>query len=128
MIFLAFYNRLCILIVLIKKRLIELNLFETIPPSQDKTIIRRNRRLTRIYLIWLIKLIFILIVYRYLTQETIREIELSPCILKYKELYNEYSPTLKCPCNNVSMKYEKFLIKIQPKYHSICSSDFILPI
>lgn len=110
----------------IKQRIIELNLFPTIPPSQDQKIIRLGQITTRIYLILLLVSIFILAVYTSLTQETIIVIDKSLTISKYLKLFNQYSQTLQCPCNHITVKYEKFITQYKPQYHSICSSDFIL--
>ncbi|CAF0761016.1 unnamed protein product [Adineta steineri] len=122
-----FSNGLYTLFIRRKQKLKELNLFPTIPPSQDLRIIRRNRRSTRIYLILVITTLFILIIYTFIKQRTITDTAESPSLLKYKELYNQYSIKLECSCTNIAIKYKKFITEIKPEYHQICSSIFISP-
>ncbi|CAF1136735.1 unnamed protein product [Adineta steineri] len=122
-----FSNGLRTLFIRRKQKLKELNLFPTIPPSQDLKIIRRNRRSTRIYLILLITTLFILIIYTFIKQQTITDIDKSPSLLKYKELYNQYSVKLGCSCTNTAIKHKKIIAEIKPEYHQICSSIFISP-
>ncbi|CAF3872343.1 unnamed protein product [Adineta steineri] len=122
-----FSNGLYTLFIRRKQKLKELNLFPTIPPSRDLKIIRRNRRSTRIYLILVITTLFILIIYTFIKQQTTTNIDKSPSLLKYKELYNQYSVKLECSCTNIAIKYKKFITEIKPEYHQICSSIFISP-
>ncbi|UJR06785.1 hypothetical protein I4U23_011072 [Adineta vaga] len=108
-----------------KQYLIELNLFPTIPSSQDPIILERNRHTTRIYLILLTTGLIILTLYGLLRQDTNIIIIKSPSISKYHELYSRYPLTLKCPCSNTAIKYKTILTQIQPRYHEICSSIFV---
>ncbi|UJR12528.1 hypothetical protein I4U23_016703 [Adineta vaga] len=108
-----------------KKHLIELNLFPTIPLSQDPIILERNRCTTRIYLILLITTLIILTLYGLLRQETNTIIIESPSISTYHQLLSQYSLTLECLCSNTAIKYNKFITQIEPQYHEICSSIFI---
>ncbi|CAF1280574.1 unnamed protein product [Adineta steineri] len=108
----------------IKKTMTEFNLFHAIPPSQDPKILRRNRRLTRIYLVLLIMFFYILAVYTVLAQETVLVIDKNPSVSKYSELSNQYHRTLKCPCSHIAVKYDQF-ITLDPQYHPICSSALI---
>ncbi|CAF1494456.1 unnamed protein product, partial [Adineta steineri] len=41
----------------------------------------------------------------------------------YSSLERLYSSTLRCPCSNKAIPYEKF-ISLSPRFHQICSSDF----
>ena len=107
--------------------MVELNLFDSIPPSQDPNIIRRNRQTTRVYLVLLITAFFILILYTSIRQVTITVIVESPSVSKYTELSLQYPLTLKCPCSHIAIKYNKFISQIEPQYHQICSSVFISP-
>ncbi|UJR20229.1 hypothetical protein I4U23_023360 [Adineta vaga] len=56
--------------------------------------------------------------------ETITERILNPNEKEYEILQEKYSSTLTCPCTQISFPYEDF-IKIQMKFHQICSSTFI---
>ncbi|CAF1294864.1 unnamed protein product [Adineta steineri] len=109
----------------IRKTISEFNLFHAIPPSQDPKILRRNRRLTRIYVVLLIMFFYILAVYTVLARETTSVIIENPSVSKYSELSNQYHRTLKCPCSNIAIKYEKFITKLEPQYHPVCSSALI---
>jgi hypothetical protein len=107
--------------------MVELNLFASIPPSNDPNIIRRNRNTTRVYFILLITAFFILILYTSLRQVTITVIVKSPSVSEYTELSLQYPLTLRCPCSRIAIKYNQFISQIEPQYHQICSSVFISP-
>ncbi len=107
--------------------MVDLNLFASIPPSNDPNIIRRNRHTTRVYFILLITAFFILILYTSLRQVTNTVIVKSPSVLEYTELSLQYPLTLRCPCSRIAIKYNQFISQIEPQYHQICSSVFISP-
>jgi hypothetical protein len=54
------------------------------------------------------------------TQET----KPDPPLDTYKELQAKYSKTLKCPCSNMIIPYERF-ITLSPILHQVCSSDLV---
>ncbi|CAF1663667.1 unnamed protein product, partial [Adineta ricciae] len=58
--------------------------------------------------------------------ETVNENITSPSIQEYQMLHEQHFSTLKCPCSQMSILYDDFL-RIEVKYHQICSSDFIQP-
>ncbi|CAF1437495.1 unnamed protein product [Adineta steineri] len=120
-----FWNYLRALWMSSKKYIEELNLFPIIPPSADSQIIRRNRHITRIYLILLITAFFILIIYTSLKQETVTISVPYPSLSKYEELLVQYPVTLQCSCNHITIKFKEFISQIEPQYHEICSSIFI---
>ncbi|UJR19445.1 hypothetical protein I4U23_022575 [Adineta vaga] len=124
----AFLDRLRILFNSFKKYIIELNLFPIIPPSQDIKILRRHQRLTRIYLTLLFISFLILAVYAIIAHETKTVTIESPSISKYLQLSKQYPLTLQCSCSNITVKYNQFITKIEPQYHPICSSDFVLSV
>ncbi|UJR12174.1 hypothetical protein I4U23_016351 [Adineta vaga] len=68
----------------IKQRLIRLNLFITIPITNDRKIVQRNRCTTRIYLILLLTSFSLLIIYTLLKQETIAITIESPSFSTYE--------------------------------------------
>jgi hypothetical protein len=105
-----------------KKTMSEYNLFHAIPPSQDPKILRRNRCLTRIYLILLSISFYILAVYTVLTQQTVSLIVENPSVSKYLELSNQDHLTLKCSCSHIAVTHDKFITQLKPQYHSACSS------
>ncbi|CAF1231607.1 unnamed protein product [Adineta steineri] len=42
----------------------------------------------------------------------------------YEDLLEQSYDSLQCPCSQISIKYKSFL-NIEPRYHQICSSDFV---
>jgi hypothetical protein len=48
-----------------------------------------------------------------------------PTLNKFLDLYDKYPLTLNCPCNQTTLKYNKFVSYIKPQYHEICSSQFV---
>ena len=50
-----------------------------------------------------------------------------PSIAKFEQLRinTKYSDTLECPCQQIAIPYDSFL-SIVPRYHQICTSDFVL--
>ncbi|CAF1196645.1 unnamed protein product [Adineta steineri] len=110
---------------LIKRHLFELDLFPTIPQSENPIIIRRSRRKTRFYLCFLIIALLILLLYTSLQYDTITVVIKSPSVSQYEELLSQYPRTLKCPCNHIAIKYDKFISQIEPQYHQICTSTFV---
>lgn len=53
-----------------------------------------------------------------------KKTEPDPPLNTYQKLQDEYSKTLKCPCSNIIIPYERF-ITVSPILHQVCSSDFI---
>jgi hypothetical protein len=127
LLFLAFCARYQSFVKSNVRTVIDLNLFPTIPPSQDRTILHRNRYTTRVYLISMIVALLILLTYTSLRQDTISVPIDSISISKYTQLYTKYPVTLKCPCTHIAIKYDKFISQIEPQYHEVCSSNFISP-
>jgi hypothetical protein len=113
------------LLQLIKRKMIELNLFESIPPSQDENIIRQQHYSTRVYLILLFISLSILILFTSLRIQTITVTTKMPTLAQFTDLYDKYPLTLNCPCNQTTMKYNQFILSIKPQYHEICSSEFV---
>jgi hypothetical protein len=94
------------------------------PQSDDQQTIRLNILATRFYFLILI---ILMIVYSFYTLnrtvENTRTIK-NPTIEQFDDLYKNYSNTLICQCNEISIKYRD-IFSIKPIYHSICSSDFL---
>ncbi|UJR34748.1 hypothetical protein I4U23_027526 [Adineta vaga] len=111
--------------VFLKETLIHLNLFNTIPLSNDEKILRRNRRKTRIYFLLLITIFPIVIFYIILKKETTTIIVKNPTIIQYKEFSSKYSTTLQCPCTHISIKHQTIITQFPPEYHEICSSTYL---
>ncbi len=120
-------HRLKTLRQLIKRKMIGLNLFQSIPPSHDENIIRQQYYSTRVYLILLFIGLSILILFTSLRMQTITVTIPMPTLTKFLDLYDQYPLTLNCPCNKTTMKYNQFIFNIKPQYHEICSSEFVSP-
>jgi hypothetical protein len=79
---------------------------------------------TRLYIILLTIGILILVFYESISIR-IENITVSkPTLNEYEQLYAQYSSTLVCPCTNLSVSYSS-IMSIQPRYHQVCSSDFV---
>ena len=107
---------------LIKEKSLNLNLFKT--KSNNNLVIRHQRLTTRFYLIILLITLIILILYTSLNQISVTNTIQLTSQNQYENLKIKYPNTLNCPCNYISIEYEKF-IQINPLYHQICSSSFI---
>ena len=47
-----------------------------------------------------------------------------PSFTLFRDLEQHYHSSVACPCSQISIKYQSF-INIQPRFHALCSSDFI---
>ncbi|CAF1136632.1 unnamed protein product [Adineta steineri] len=121
---LSFGQRLKRFFRLIKQTLIELNLFQRVPPSQDEDILRQERYTTRLYIILSIIALIILTIFTSIEPQTIHVTSerLSP--EQFNQLYQQYPQTLDCPCTKTTIDY-RLICSIKPRYHEICSSEFV---
>ena len=106
---------------------LELNLLES-EASWDDLHRRRDEIIdTRIYLLVLTFSVMILIVYTTIIGQTQTYTIRYPSQSSFEQLVSNsrYSPTLDCPCQNISILYNS-LISISTHYHQICSSDFVV--
>ena len=97
---------------------ITLNLFKT------SSGVQRDIWSTRIYLFLLIGGSSILAIYTSVTLHTITITVHNPSWADFQQMYAHYSPGLFCPCTDISVPYADF-ITIQPRFHQVCSSDFV---
>jgi hypothetical protein len=109
----------------IKQKLIELNLFKTVPPSTDETIIQQQRYQTRLYLVSSLIALTILTIYVSFKTKTITYPIESPSITTFNELAAKHPSTFNCPCSQISLEYNQFISDIKVEYHEICLSEFI---
>ncbi|CAF4257491.1 unnamed protein product, partial [Adineta steineri] len=109
----------------IKEKLLEFNLFKSIPRSTDETILRQQRHTTRLYLVLLLVTSVTLISYGFLKSNTISKTIESPSSETFTQLNKKYPLTLDCPCSQTSFEYKQFFSNIEVEYHDICSSEFI---
>ena len=101
-----------------------LNLFPSIPPSTNASLVRYQRITTAIFLILLIWLTIILFLYYVLIKELKFNRVDNPSYQKYLELYLQHSDSLSCPCRNTAIQYRKF-IELNFTMHEICNSDYL---
>ncbi|CAF1450723.1 unnamed protein product, partial [Rotaria sordida] len=118
-------DRIKKLIQLVIRTIVELNLFESIPSSQNENIIRKQRHSTRVYIILLFTSSSILIFFTSIRMQTISVSIEMPTLPKFIQLYNQYPSTLNCPCSQVAIQYNQIILSLQPEYHQICSSEFV---
>ncbi|CAF0994169.1 unnamed protein product [Adineta steineri] len=118
-------TRLKMLFQRIKEKLLEFNLFKSIPRSTDETILRQQRHTTRLYFVLLLVTSITLIFYAFLESNTISKTIKTPSLKTFTELNNEYPLTLDCSCSRTSFEYKQFFSDIKVEYHEICSSEFI---
>ena len=80
--------------------------------------------ITRLYLLLLLFGTTILIIYSSAVSHLRITTIANPSRNQFEEIYQQYSLTLSCPCTQLSTPYSK-IMSIQPRFHQICSSDFI---
>ncbi|CAF1384021.1 unnamed protein product [Adineta ricciae] len=109
------------------KRLIEsvkqLNLFKNVDDRMENGI-KRQKLVTKVYLILMFGSILTLMLFNSLHTQTITMIKQSPSWDIYQQLQYFYSTTLDCPCSSMVISYDKF-ISFSPVLHPVCSSDFV---
>ncbi|CAF1232058.1 unnamed protein product [Adineta ricciae] len=107
----------------IKQYLCTLNLFQR--PSSTTETYPQEIISTRLYLILLISITIILVLYTGLIEQTKSKTISFPSQFTYEQLQRHYASTLQCPCSNISILYNNFVVNINVTYHPICSSGFI---
>ena len=101
-----------------------LNIFGSFRTTDDEYESRSERISTRLFLILFVSSIIIIIIYTSQIDVT-NTIEVkNPSYEQYQSLNSKHSQTLRCPCENLAIKYNLFA-SLQPKFHQLCSSDFI---
>ncbi|CAF0854600.1 unnamed protein product [Adineta steineri] len=109
---------------ILKSYFLTLNLFPSVPASTDEHQLKNQKISTRLYVLLLILSITILLLYTSLADITKTINVPAPALTKYEQLYSKYSQTLTCPCQHISINYEKFL-SIEYTFHQVCTSFFI---
>ncbi|UJR22279.1 hypothetical protein I4U23_025339 [Adineta vaga] len=115
-------DRLYQLKMLLKRTLIELNLFKIYP--SDVRQIRHQHVATWLYIVILLSTCVILTCYSCIISETYHEIVKYPTQSQFSNLLSLYPVSLQCPCSSISIPYNTFL-NLEPQYHQVCSSDFV---
>jgi hypothetical protein len=103
--------------------LINLNLF--VNPERTTPHDLKNQRIsTRLFLVFFVAFLVILIAYTSISTITYTAIVKNPSISTYITLSVKYPETLVCPCSQITIPYGNFL-SYNPTYHQVCQSDFI---
>jgi hypothetical protein len=104
-----------------------LNLFAAKPSSAVTEVKREEIIATRIYIfLFLLSLGVALLYVGPLSEETKTRVIKLPTSDIVNDLHAKNIPTLSCPCSTAAIRRSKFL-SIIPHYHSICSSDYVIP-
>ena len=108
---------------ILKRYVINFNLFKNRNKRSNEDV-QYQRISTRIYIILLIVSLFVLLVYLSLENTTQIKTIKNPSIDQFDLLYQEYSDSVQCPCQKLSIQYQTF-IRFYPQFHSVCASDFL---
>ncbi|CAF1441651.1 unnamed protein product [Adineta ricciae] len=106
----------------LREYILNQNVYNT--ETDDQRVKKKEVLATRFYLIVLMIILYAYSFYATAVTHTSTITITKPTIEQYKDLIQQYPDTLRCPCERISIPYEKFL-HISPVYHQICSSDFI---
>jgi hypothetical protein len=100
-----------------------LNLFKN-PNKRSEEQLKYQRISTRIFIILLSVSFFALLLYVSLENITQTTTVTNPSMDQFNLLHQQYSDSLRCPCNTLSIQYQKF-IRFNPQFHAVCASDFV---
>ena len=101
----------------------KLNLFKIADRRTDDDV-KRQKLITRVYIILLMITITVLLLFNSLNIQTITITTSNPSLTTYMNLQEKHSQTLRCPCSTVTIAYHRFL-SFSPVLHVICSSEWI---
>ena len=107
----------------IKSFLMQLNLFQSIPPSTDLITLQRQRLSTRLFLLLLASCITIIFIYLNITRVISTATITEPTYSQYLALFAKQTDTLVCQCSQISITYQDFL-RINYRQHQVCTSIF----
>lgn len=121
----SFVNRLYRLVIDLKERLINLNLF--VDPStepNDVESLSDQRLSTRLFVLMVVVSLCVLSLYSSIGNETRQKTIHFPNEIQVEQLKETNFDSMSCLCNQSSISYEKF-VSMKVSYHQICSSIFI---
>jgi hypothetical protein len=103
-----------------------MNMFEkTHRRAATESELYLQRRSTRVYFLFLLLALFILVVYTSLVHQNNNEKIKVSSLEDFQKLQNlDGSTTIECPCTKLSVNRATFQ-QVQPVFHEVCSSDFI---
>lgn len=109
----------------VRKIFLDYNLFKSAKHIQEQDL-KQQRWSTRLFIILLFIALLILMIYSGIRQQTKTIIVNNPSLENVKDWQANslIASSLQCPCSKISTDY-KNLISLQPKFHQICSSDYI---
>ena len=108
----------------IRKSLLNLNLFKS--SSRNIETMRRQRIVTRLFLLCLVVSLVIYSLFAFVSTQTKTITVYSPSLSDFNRLWQIHSDSLYCPCSQIAISYSDF-IEIVPIFHQLCSSGIILP-
>jgi len=108
----------------IEIKMLEFNLFKSSRMNIDPFQCRSLKISSWIYIILLFLSIIILSIFICLDISIENKIIKNPSLNSIKYLQKEYSSSIKCPCNQISIRHNTF-ISILPEFHPICKSLLI---
>lgn len=94
------------------------------PPSNNEFDRRKELTSTRIFIVFFIFSLIILLLYNSLVNIQISANKENPMFEQYLKLYETYPQTLICPCTKISINYKEFL-QINYTLHQVCTSVFV---
>ncbi|CAF1509726.1 unnamed protein product [Adineta ricciae] len=111
----------------IKQKLIRslrvLNLFKD-PNARAENDVKQQRTITFVYIILLTGSLLIILLFTSFHHEMMIITEEKPSLVRYSELQNLYSRTLKCSCFTMATPYS-VIVSLVPTFHRVCQSDFV---
>ncbi len=112
-------NSLKLIMIRIKERILKYNLFKKESSiTQIENPYEMSIIATRFYLIFLTGGIFILLTFNSLNYVRRSVTVKNPSLSSFEDLYNIYSTTLLCPCEQISIPYKTFL-SLKATYHQV---------
>ena len=101
-----------------------LNTFESVPPSDDSSVLKNQKISTWLFIFLLISSVAVLLFYNALVPVQKTFTVQQPTYDKYLTLFSKYPNELQCPCKTVSVIYDRF-IQVNYSLHYICSSFLV---
>lgn len=108
----------------IKKYLQTLNLFQSIPLTNDPDELRSQILSTRLFIGTMLLCLSILLIYTSTVRLNKLVIEPTPSLDRYKVLHEWYFQTLTCSCKQTAVELENML-RIDYTLHQVCSSFLV---
>ena len=101
-----------------------MNTFESVPPSDDSSVLKNQKISTWLFIFLLISSVAVLLFYNALVPVQKTFTVQQPTYDKYLTLFSKYPNELQCPCKTVSVIYDRF-IQVNYSLHYICSSFLV---